>query len=199
MDSGIGVARRRHSVMRCAYRCVPRCDRDVNARCLSREKTRMSCMYEYNQNPDGKGGFVLGQITSIKSVVRGCAAGSVWEDDKEGRVVLSSRTAESLGSVWRKVCSAAPDILLFGLLPLGHIALIRSPSSSPLSSSSSFSSYFLLPPSHSPSSLLPSLLLLPPNLPPPPAPRPSPRPPPPPPLRNAAARGAAAAAARGGR
>eukprot|EP00291_Cryptomonas_curvata_P015703 CAMPEP_0172152946 /NCGR_PEP_ID=MMETSP1050-20130122/1144_1 /TAXON_ID=233186 /ORGANISM="Cryptomonas curvata, Strain CCAP979/52" /LENGTH=264 /DNA_ID=CAMNT_0012821373 /DNA_START=70 /DNA_END=861 /DNA_ORIENTATION=+ len=83
MDSGIAIARRRHSVMR--------------------EKTRMSCMYEYNQNPDGKGGFVLGQITSIKSVVSGCAAGSVWEDDSNGRVILSSRTAESLGSVWRKV------------------------------------------------------------------------------------------------
>ncbi len=67
----------------------------------------MSCMYEYNQNPDGKGGFILGQITSIKSPVRGCAAGSVWEDDSNGRVILSSRTAESLGSVWRKVPSAA--------------------------------------------------------------------------------------------
>ncbi len=68
----------------------------------------MSCMYEYNQNPDGKGGFVLGQITSIKSVVRGCAAGSVWEDDSNGHVILTSRTAESLGSVWRKVPSAPP-------------------------------------------------------------------------------------------
>jgi hypothetical protein len=63
----------------------------------------MSCMYEYNQNPDGKGGFILGQITSIKSPVGGCAAGSVWEDDQSGRVHLASRTAESLGSVWRKV------------------------------------------------------------------------------------------------
>ena len=68
----------------------------------------MSCMYEYNQNPDGKGGFVLGQITSIRSVVRGCAAGSVWEDDSEGHVFLSSRTAESLGSVWRKARRAPP-------------------------------------------------------------------------------------------
>jgi len=82
-EHGVGIARRRHSVMR--------------------EKTRLSCMYEYNQNPDGKGGYILGQITSIKAPVQGCAAGSVWEDEGHGQVYLASRTAESLGSVWRKV------------------------------------------------------------------------------------------------
>ena len=106
MDSSISIARRRHSVMRCPRRSItvrryPRPNDGAEPR--RREKTRMSCMYEYNQNPDGKGGFVLGQITSIKSVVGGCAAGSVWEDDQSGRVHLASRTAESLGSVWRKV------------------------------------------------------------------------------------------------
>lgn len=82
-DTAVGMARRRHQIMK--------------------EEVRIGCMYEYGQNPDGKGGFIMGRITTIQAPVKGCAAGSVWNDDGRGNVFLASRTAESAGSVWRKV------------------------------------------------------------------------------------------------
>ena len=83
-DSAIGVARRRHGVMK--------------------EQLRMDCMYGYAQESDGNGGFVYGGgRTTVPKAPKGCAAGSVWQDDGRGGVNLVSRTAEAAGSVWRKV------------------------------------------------------------------------------------------------
>ena len=83
-DSAVGIARRRFDVMK--------------------EQLRMDCMYSYAQKLDGHGGFVYGGgRTSVPTIPKGCAAGSVWHDDGRGGVSLASRTAESLGSVWRKV------------------------------------------------------------------------------------------------
>jgi hypothetical protein len=83
-DSAIGVARRRHDVMK--------------------EQLRIDCMYGYAQEQDGRGGFIYGGgRTTVPKAPKGCAAGSVWQDNGKGGVHLASRTAESAGSVWRKV------------------------------------------------------------------------------------------------
>jgi hypothetical protein len=83
-DSAVGMARRRHNYMK--------------------EQLRMDCMYGYDQEGDGHGGFTYGGgRTTVPKAPKGCAAGSVWQDNGRGHVELTSRTAESLGSVWRKV------------------------------------------------------------------------------------------------
>lgn len=59
-DSTIGMARRRHSAMK--------------------EQLRMDCMYGYDQEGDGHGGFTYGGgRTTVPKAPKGCAAGSVWQ------------------------------------------------------------------------------------------------------------------------
>ena len=82
-SSAVAAAQRRHSMMK--------------------EELRIGCMYEYGHPSDGKGGFLMGRITTLKAQVKGCAAGSVWNDQGGGGVRLASRTAESASSVWRKI------------------------------------------------------------------------------------------------
>ena len=84
-DGPVGVARRRYSILK--------------------NELRMDCMYGINQEKyNDQGGFKYGQgITSVPKAPKGCAAGSVWHDNGRGGVKLVSRTAESGGSVWRKV------------------------------------------------------------------------------------------------
>uniref|UniRef100_A0A6T7TMM8 PDZ domain-containing protein n=1 Tax=Hanusia phi TaxID=3032 RepID=A0A6T7TMM8_9CRYP len=82
-DSAIAIARRRHAEMK--------------------SEVRMSCMYDYSEEPYGREGHRIGRILTVPKRVTGCAAGSVWKDSGRGGVELVSRTAESLGSVWRKV------------------------------------------------------------------------------------------------
>jgi len=80
-SSAVAAAQRRHSMMK--------------------EELRIGCMYEYGHPSDGKGGFLMGRITTLKSLVKGCAAGSVWNDQGGGGCV-SRRARQSR----RRACGA---------------------------------------------------------------------------------------------